>query len=349
MNVAVLNTQIPFVRGGAEVLADDLVAALQRRGHNATLVTLPFKWYPQRSLIDSILACKLLDVTEFNGVPIDRVIALKFPMWLIDHHDKSLWMLHQHRAAYDLWDTQYNDLASMEDGERVRDMIVRQDNATIPECRGIFTISRTVSDRLRRFNGIDSEALYPPPSAMERFHCSDYARYFFCPGRITPLKRQSLIIEALAHASSDIAVVFAGQPDNAEYLDSLRERAQALGVASQLTWLGHVSDEEKIARYANCYMVLFPTYDEDYGYIAPEAMLSSKGVLTLADSGGPLEFVEHGHTGSVVEPDPAAMGAELDRLWHDEGAVRALGESARAHITAMGIGWDRVVDKLLPA
>ena len=46
MRVAVCLPQVPFARGGAEILAESLVAQLRARGHDADLVTIPFKWYP---------------------------------------------------------------------------------------------------------------------------------------------------------------------------------------------------------------------------------------------------------------------------------------------------------------
>jgi len=131
MNILVLNTQIPFCRGGAEVLAEDLLGHLRAAGHDAEILTLPFKWYPQQTLVNSILASKLFDITNFNGVNVDKVIALKFPMWLIPHPDMSLWILHQHRAAYDLWDSNLSDLASMPDGEVLRDLIRREDDRAV--------------------------------------------------------------------------------------------------------------------------------------------------------------------------------------------------------------------------
>lgn len=347
MNIAVLNTQIPFCRGGAEVLADDLVEALNARGHNATNVTVPFKWYPQQSLIDNIIACKLLDIRDYNGVTIDKVIALKFPMWLIEHPDMSLWILHQHRTAYELWDTQYNDLASMQDGDKVRELIIREDNVALPKCKGIYTISQNVTDRLQHYNGIGSQVLYPPPRSMEVFRCDSYGDYFFYPSRITPLKRQALVIEALAHGSRDVRVVFAGQADDDVYLNSLKARADELGVAGQITWLGHISEEEKFHHYANCLMVLFPAYNEDYGYVTPEAMLSSKGVLTLEDSGGSLEFVDHDETGCVLAPDAPSLGAELDRLRQNPAIAQRYGEASREKVSGMDISWDKVVEHLV--
>jgi glycosyltransferase involved in cell wall biosynthesis len=347
MNIAVLNTQIPLCRGGAEILAEDLVEELIKRGHNATLLTVPFKWYPQQSLIDNILACKLLDISDFNGVQIDKVIALKFPMWLMEHHNMSLWILHQHRTAYELWDTPYNDLEDMPDGHRVRELIIREDNLAIPKAQGIYTISRNVTHRLQQFNGIPSEVLYPPPRAMDAYRCDSYEQFYFYPSRITPLKRQELVIEALAYVSKDVKIVFAGQADDDSYLEKLKKRAAELNVADQITWLGHISEEEKIRLYAECLMVLFPSYNEDYGYVTPEGMLASKGVITLTDSGGSLEFVDHDVSGRVVAPEAEALGEELQRSWQNPGEAKLLGENARQKIQEMDISWDKVCDRLV--
>lgn len=347
MNIAILNTQIPFCEGGAEVLADDLHEALEARGHNPTLITVPFKWYPQQSLVDAIIACKLLDIEEYNGIRIDKVIALRFPLWLVEHSKKALWILHQHRTAYDLWDTEYNDLAFMPDGHRVRNLIAREDNTAISSCENVFTISQNVTDRLYQYNGLESAVLYPPPRSMEKFYFEKYGDFFFFPSRITPLKRQALVIEALAFASADIKVVFAGKADDDNYFESLKARADELGVADQITWLGHIKEELKRELYAQCLMVLFPSFNEDYGFITPEGMLSAKGVITLTDSGGALEFVTHDETGSVVEPQARQLGEELDRVWHNRELAKTYGDNASSKVRGMDISWDRVIGSLL--
>ena len=347
MNIAVLNTQIPYSAGGAEQLAGDLVDALSERGHRVTLITVPFKWYPQQAMLDSIVACKLLDVSEFNNVRIDKAIALRFPVWLMQHDDMALWLLHQHRSAYDLWDTDYSDLAGMRDSERVRDLIRREDNAAIGSCERVYAISRNVADRLQQYNGLDAGVLYPPPRNMDKFHFEQFGDFFFFPSRINPLKRQALVIEALAHTREAVKVCFAGMPDSDDYFETLRQRAEELGVTSRIEWLGHVSEQEKIALYANCKMVIFPPVNEDYGYITPEAMLSSKGVITLEDSGGSLEFVVHNESGAVLPADARALGAEMDRIWSDERIVRAYGEGARARVAEINLDWDSVIGHLL--
>ena len=64
--------------------------------------------------------------------------------------------------------------------------------------------------------------------------------------------------------------------------------------------------------YAGALAVVFPPFDEDYGYVTLEAFLAHKPVVTTTDAGGPLEFVEDGVTGFVAEPTPEALGAAID-------------------------------------
>ena len=75
MRVAVTRTQVPFVSGGAERHSQQLCKALRQYGHEATEVTIPFKWYPIGTLVENIAAAKLLDLSEAEGVadrPHDR-------------------------------------------------------------------------------------------------------------------------------------------------------------------------------------------------------------------------------------------------------------------------------------
>src|SRR5262249_16983591 len=88
MRIAVCAPQVPFVRGGAELMAEDLVAALRTRGHEAEIVSVPFKWYPGTRVLDQAFLWRLVDLTESDGRPIDRVIATKFPAYCVRHPNK---------------------------------------------------------------------------------------------------------------------------------------------------------------------------------------------------------------------------------------------------------------------
>ena len=121
MRIAILTTQCPFVIGGAELHAKSLERALREAGHQAEIVTMPFKWYPSTTILDHMLAARAMDVSEFNGVRVDLAIALKFPAYFMQHPNKVYWVLHQHRQAYDLWDSGHTDLFDDPDGRMVRE------------------------------------------------------------------------------------------------------------------------------------------------------------------------------------------------------------------------------------
>lgn len=347
MRVVIANVQTPFVRGGAEMLADSLRGALREAGHQAEIVTMPFKWYPAARIPDAMLAARLMEVDQWAGGAIDRLIGLKFPAHLMRHPHKVLWLLHQYRGAYDLWDTDVGDLSNAPDGRHVRAAIRLADDELIPECRAVFTISRNVSERLQRFNGIASRPLHHPPPGAADFRNEPAEDFLLCPGRINESKRQHLVVEAMIQCREPVRVVFTGMTDAADYAAGLRERVHEAGLGDRATWHGSVDEARKLSLYARCLGVVVPPIDEDYGYVTLEAMLSAKPVLTCADSGGPLDFVLDGHTGSVRPPEPAALAEAMDRLWRNRAQARAQGQAGRERYRSLGLDWTGVLAQLL--
>jgi glycosyltransferase involved in cell wall biosynthesis len=347
MKILIATVQVPFIRGGAEMLAEGLLNALRTQGHEAEIVAIPFKWYPPERILEQALACRLLDISESGGVPVDRVIGLKFPAYLIPHSNKVLWLLHQFRTAYELWDNAFGDLHHYPNGPQVREAVQRLDQRLIPEAKAVFTISKNVSSRLWRYCGIDSIPLYHPPAHAEQFYVAKAEDYFFFPSRLASLKRQALVLEALAHTYQPVRVRFAGSADEARYGPELEALARGLNVAHRVEWLGHVTEEEKRALYARALGVIFPPVDEDYGYVTLEAMLASKPLITCKDSGAPLEFVQHERTGLIAEACPKAVANAMDRLWDDPELAKALGETGKRRYDSLDISWVRVVERLL--
>lgn len=347
MRIGVVTVQVPFVEGGAEHHARNLVSALVRRGHIADLITIPFKWYPAQKIIDSMAMARMLDLTEANGVSIDLLIGLKFPAYLAPHPDKVLWILHQHRQAYELWaHPQYGDLITCPEGQAVRDAIRYADSQFIGEAHSIYANSENIANRLKRYNGIEAEPLYHPPNEAEAFYSADALDYLFFPSRITEIKRQALVIEALAHCHFPVRVVFAGVFESASNYARMQKRVAELNLVGRVVWEGLIPEDRKRRLYAECLGVVFPPLDEDYGYITLEAMLAKKPVLTTTDSGGPLEFVVDGETGLIVAPQPQALAEAMDMLWQDRIQAAKMGRAGHARYCDMGISWDNVVDVL---
>jgi glycosyltransferase involved in cell wall biosynthesis len=347
LRILIATVKVPFVNGGAETHAAGLRNALIAAGHRAEIVSVPFKWYPPRRILDQMLACRLLDLTAAGEAPVDRLIGLKFPAYLIPHPNKVVWILHQHRQAYDLWQHPLGDLHAQPHGAEVRDAIHRADVELLPQARHLFANSRNVAARLKTFCGIEAAPLYHPPPDAPQFHSAHAEDFLYFPSRLNALKRQRLVVEALAHTRTKVRVRFSGPDIEAGYHEECMAVARRSKVHSRIEWLGTVSEQVKRDLYARCLGVLFPSLDEDYGYITLEAMLAHKPVIACADSGGPLEFVVHRETGLVSEPTPRDLAAAMDELWEDRDRARRWGEAGRQRYSDLRIDWGTVLERVL--
>jgi glycosyltransferase involved in cell wall biosynthesis len=347
MRILIATVHVPFIRGGAEVHAEGLRDALRAEGHEAEILAVPFKWYPPERILDHMLACRLLDVTEVMGTPVDLLIGLRFPAYLIPHPNKVLWILHQFRTAYELWDHQLGDLIYAPNGVEVRDAIRQADRQFIALAQAVFANSANVAARLKYFCDIEAAPLYHPPPNAEEFYTCEAEDYLFFPSRLCLPKRQSLVLEALAHTKQPVRVRFAGAADQPTYRGELKSLARKLRVHNRAEWLGEISELEKRELYARALAVVYPPIDEDYGYVTLEAMLASKPLIVASDSGGPLEFVRHEETGLIAEPQATSLAKAFDRVWQDRTAAKRWGEAGRGLYKRMDITWSRVVRKLL--
>jgi glycosyltransferase involved in cell wall biosynthesis len=339
MRIAVVNTQVPFVRGGAEQLSEWLVDRLREHGHSTELVRLPFWVAPPQTVLENALAAHF---TRITGA--DRVIALKFPCYYVPHDDKVLWVLHQHRPAYELWRSDFqHELPDTIEGRFVRRTIVDADNRLLREVRRVFCISQVIARRMLSFNGFEPTVLYPPVGDERRYYCDAPGNFLFLPSRLAPIKRQDLAVAAMRHVSSDVKLVIAGPGD----MEWLARVAADHDVADRVELFGGwMPEERKLELLSRCLGVLFPPYDEDYGYVTLEAFLSSKPVITCTDSGGPVELVEDGVSGWVAEPDARAIAEGIDRLAADRNRAARMGAAGRDRVQTLEISWDHVVEEL---
>lgn len=346
MRILFTTNQAPFVWGGAEYLAESLKEKVQAQGHEMEIVRIPFKWYPPECITHHIVACRLLRI---NILPTDLVIGNKFPAYLVPFERKKLWLSHQFRQVYELWGTPFQDLPNTPEGRRVREMIMRADTTYLREVKEIYTVSRTVADRLKRFNGIEATAvLYPPLRNPELFHKGDIGDYFFFPSRINPGKRQIVAIEAMRYVRSRFRLILAGLADNPAYSEQLKGLIEQYGLQERVQMLGWVSEQEKADLMANAFAALYLPYQEDsYGYVTLEAFHSHKPVIVFTDSGGTDELVVDQENGLVVEPSPQALASAMEELWFDRLKTAQMGDNAANTLAQKQIDWDHVLDRLL--
>ncbi|MBC7480900.1 MAG: glycosyltransferase family 4 protein [Rhizobacter sp.] len=344
MKIALCSSFVPFVNGGYRQIVEWLETTLLEAGHEVDRVYLPEHDDPER-LFKQMAAFRFVDLSAA-----DRIICFRPQSHLLRHPHKIVWFIHHLRTFYDLWDVDaYRGFPDDLKHQGIRDALRSADTAALQEARKVFTNSRVVGERLRRFNGIDSEVLYPPVLRPERFYTDGFNDEIVCICRIEHHKRQQLLVQALPFCRTPVRLRLCGTSSTPGHVAALRDMARLQGTADRLSvedeW---ITEDRKQELFAECLASAYLPVDEDsYGYPTLEAAHSGKAVLTTSDAGGVLEFVTHELNGLVTEADPLQVAAAMDRLYEDRELAARLGEAATARIAELKIEWRTVLERLL--
>ncbi len=333
MRIAIATVRTPFVEGGAEAHAAGLLAAFRRAGHDADIVTMPFRFEPEHAVRRGVEQWLTEDFTCL-GVPTpDRVVCLRFPAYYLLHPQKTLWLLHQHRSVYDEWETH---APRTPEAEALRELVQRLDTEHLAAIPRRYANSKTVAARLEHYNGVQAAPLYHPPPLAGKLYHADPLPYVFAPSRLERHKRQTLLIEAMRYVHSPVFALVSGSGGQRAIYES---EIVELGLEHRVRLIGELDERDLLAFYAHCFAVFFGPRNEDLGYVTLEAMLARKPVITCEDSGGPLEFVRHKDTGMIAAAEPRAIAQAIDELWAMPGHGAGLGSNGYQHYEAMDISW----------
>lgn len=382
MKIAIVApSPVPFTVGGAENLFWGLQSYInEHTPHQCELIKIASPESNLEELIDSYARFSELNLDHF-----DCVISTKYPAWMIRHRNHVCYLQHRLRGLYDTYhftglpenvDWQHPDMQHATRLAERLDLIDHNNMAAVfEECKAFihskphhsslqfpgpfsrwlihrFDALGLATSRIVRFAAIAENVkrrvdYFPSgvpvsvihhPTRMTGFHC-DSDDYLFTVSRLDGPKRIALLVEAMRYVKTNIPLLIAGTGPDEERIKALAEGD------TRIRFLGFVNDHEVIDYYANALAVPFVPYDEDYGLITIEAMMSAKPVLTLTDAGGPNEFVKNGETGFSVPPDPRAIAEKIDYLCEHRTEAREMGLRARKVVS--GITWDRVVNGLL--
>jgi glycosyltransferase involved in cell wall biosynthesis len=344
MRISVVTSTPPLIEGGHLVLARALVRALKEAGHEAGLVTTPSNRFGRQG--PAYLANWLTDVgMTGTGERIDQIITMRFPSYAVRHPSHVCWLNHTMREYYDLWD---DWSARLSPQGRVKEMarrtLVRAADTYFfkHHVKKLFTISKAVSDRLAKWNGVSGEVLHPPAPQRE-YRCDQYGDFIFFASRLTPLKRADLVLRALAEpVASGVRLVIAGDGEERGALETL---CRELGLNRRVIFAGSLSDAALVDYLARCRAVVFVPKNEDYGFVTVEAFASQKAVITCTDSGGPVELVVPDRNGYVVSPDPASVARALAELTDDRSRAQRMGEAGLERAKVMT--WQAAVHALV--
>ena len=380
MKIAIVApSPVPFTIGGMEYLIAGLWESINKyTPHQAEIIKVPIDESSFWGIIDGYKKFYHMDLDHF-----DMVITTKYPAWMVRHPNHICYMAHRLRGVYDTYhltglpeevpghnlyinkvlkymDQKGSTVEGLFDaldelykvqekvpeeffalpGPFLRRVVRFMDDKALSHrrIRKFYAISENVKNRTEYFpEGAEVTVVYPP-SSLPDFRQGSYD-YLFTISRLDGPKRIALIIEAMKYVDADIKLKIAGTGPMEQEL-----KRMAAG-DSRIEFLGFVSDEEVVEYYSNARCVLFIPYDEDYGLVTIEAMMSGKPVITCRDSGGPKEFVEDGVTGFLSEPDPKDLARQIQRICDmPEQQIRQMGERALKKVSS--INWKTVALEL---
>ena len=311
-----------------------------RAGHDADLVSVPFKWYPGARVLTQAFLWRMLDLDEADGRPVDVVVATKFPSYVVRHREKRVWLVHQFRQAYELDGTDLGQFGPSPEERALRRRVQQLDRLALGEATQLFATSANVAGRLERSTGLVAEVLPHPPQALP-YRVAPSQGFVLSASRLDRAKRIDLLLEAAALEQGLEVVIASDGPDRKR----LEEIARARDLDGRVRFEGRVDAERLAELYATCSSVYYAPVDEDFGMGPYEAFLSGKPVITTTDAGGPLDVVHDRRTGLVVRPDAAEVGRAA--AWLREHADDAAAFGAAGKALADEVTWDRAIARLL--
>jgi glycosyltransferase involved in cell wall biosynthesis len=370
--------------GGFELVVRRVVRHLRAVGHEVQIVTVRADLDPDRALGRPVpadlrrRAPEFVDylglVATFRAVDVrdaDVVVSTQ-PGSFAVRHDRHLSLFYHHYRLF------YEFAPLLASAGLVRDPamhlqvaeIVRElDDTCLEGVRHFLVPSRTVADRLRRFNGIDRTSPFHAGIGIDAVaEPSDDGRpgdHVLCVSRHEFPKRTELFAAA-ARGFGDLPAICVGAGSRIDWVRRIDELARSVDDADPLDlwrarnhgdpplpgrtadgivdFVSYAPHAQLAALYRRAVCLVAPALDEDYGLTVIEAMAHGVPVVVCDDGGSLVELTEDAGAGIVVEPTPAAIAAGVRRLAEDRGLAarcRAAGLAAARTFT-----WPRAMDQL---
>jgi len=183
--------------------------------------------------------------------------------------------------------------------------------------------------------GIDSHHYTPDTAARSATPVFAYL------GRLKRYKAVDLVLRGFARAAIPGArLEIAGAGD---YRPALERLASSLDLGDRVTFLGRISEAEKLRLLRRAWALVFTSPKEGWGITNLEAAASGTPVIA-SDSPGIRESVRDGETGFLVRHgDVDALAIAMARLAGDRSLVERLGLQARGF--AATFTWERAASE----
>lgn len=221
----------------------------------------------------------------------ERFALLAAPLLKLKHIPVTLWYTHPHSPL------------ALRAAIRTVDRVI---TASSSSCR-VPTSKLIVTG-----HGIDTDRFVPAFCDRSRFRV-------VAVGRVTPIKRLELLVDAAAylqsHRTQPLEVRLIGPTEIADinYEAALRRRALELGLASRVNFVGPLGTEELIAEFQAAEAVVSLTGRGSFDKSAIEGMSCALPLLTMNPDFAP-HLLAAGMPGPIEDGNAKALGQAIGQL-----------------------------------
>lgn len=172
---------------------------------------------------------------------------------------------------------------------------------------------------------LEGDAASGETALLERFRALRNRSYVLFLSRLDPKKNVEGLLESIRLCSSELPdtclLIAGGGASN--YVEELQTRADRLGIGERVIWAGHLEGDMKAAAFAGAELFVLPSYSENFGIAAAEALVA--GLPVVLGKGVALSSIAVSlGAGVVVEPEPEAIAKALrSYLLDPESRARA--------------------------
>jgi glycosyltransferase involved in cell wall biosynthesis len=163
--------------------------------------------------------------------------------------------------------------------------------------------------------------------------------------RLHPNKGLTYLLQAMPkvieeHPSSNLVIIGRGPTE-----EQIRRLMADLKLEDHVTLLTDPIPNEDMNRiYPGCDLFVLPSVKEPFGRVILEAMACGKPVISTR-VGGPLDIVEDGKTGYLVDrADPGQLACRINELLQDPKKIRDFGVASRRRIVER-FDWEKLAIK----
>lgn len=320
-------------------------------------------------------AMSIQEYEKLNLDAYDVVIATQPPSFAINHPNVIVLFYHHLKIFYDMYDVYLKCVAKNEQLHAQTKKLVRKiDKEYITNDKFYLAGSEHVANRLRYFNGIKDEQIKVFKAGINEAYYNYTGKTSFqnpiCIGRHEFPKRPELFINAMKYLPEleGKLIGVGGKTEDLKIIDQYLQSAHAKreeidddqlwkeiifnvhtlkyepNQKSNVIFTGKIPDKEVIKEYAAALCVICPSYEEDYGLTAIEAMAFGKPVIACNDGGGYAEFIEDGKNGFIVEPSGKAIAEKIQLLKDNPQLLQEMSKNAYEY--SRKYGWDIVLEEL---